>query len=137
MKLPRKVLWGMGVALTFVVVTPASAGWNIYDIGKYPRTPPASEGTAAPQDLFEESLDEESVEEALNDLPQDDGGEGTSGTGVDDLLLDTRSLPNDPVDDPGPIGGSQMTQVPEPGTLALLTLGLGALGFGRRRRLTK
>jgi hypothetical protein len=137
MNLPRKVLWGMGVALTFLIMTPVSAGLNTYGIGTYRGTPPASHGSPAPQGPVQESLDEEFLEKALNDLTQDDGGEGTPGTGLEDLLQDTRSLPNEPVSDGGSNGDLQVTQVPAPGTLALLAMGIGALGFSRRRKLAK
>ena len=137
MNLPRKVLWGMGVALTFLIMTPVSAGLNTYGMGTYRGTPPASEATPAPQDPVQEPVDDGFIEKALNDLTQDDGGEGTPGTGLEDLLQDTRSLPNEPVNDGGSNGDLQATQVPAPGTLALVAIGMGALGFGRRRKLRK
>ena len=116
MKLTRNTL--LGVALTFLLSTPAAATmWH-----KDPLSGPApfEEGEIGEQG--ETGIDPIQIE-SIVDAPDFGTDEAPQGPSLADLRFEP----------PTDIGTTQVTQVPEPGSVALVALALGALGWSRRR----
>jgi hypothetical protein len=90
---------------------PSAPGTNEPNDG----TPPTDDSTLPPDD-----------QGPSNETGPGDEGSGDEGPGGDEPQNEEPTLPGDPQTPP--------VSVPEPGTFALLGVGLAALGFARRRR---
>jgi hypothetical protein len=125
MKLNWKASLTIAIALASLTATPAWAAWRSFDLSGYPDSAgaldngPISEGDSG---VSEELLEELGIEPEPIETPVSFTDEIFQEPLPQNLLV---NVFND---------GPQITQVPEPGSLALLTLGLGALAWRHRAR---
>lgn len=125
MKLTWKASLTIAIALASLAATPAWAAWRSFDLSGYADSGAAldngliSEGDSGVSDELPGELE---IEPELIETPVSFTDEIFQEPLPQNLLVNAF---ND---------GPQITQVPEPGSLALFTLGLGALGWRHRAR---
>jgi hypothetical protein len=145
MKLTAKAMWGIGIALSFLMATPATAGWInpagkiLLDLDIHP-----SPGVAT--NAYEDDITDAGLV-TIGDLEGSDAYEYEIGIGPPqiDTIVNVSNSGTDEIDFQAPDqlvadvngDGTQISQVPEPATLALVAFGLGGLGWRSRRSLER